>query len=64
MIEQLTNRDLEIRLRYVEKLLASADAQDLPTLTALLQKLFDEQVRRDLERKAAAPAAGGGFPCE
>ena len=48
MLNRLTDKQIADRLDMVERMIAEADAKDLPSLNVTFQKLLDEQVRRDL----------------
>jgi hypothetical protein len=47
---KLTDQQIECRLNMLEKRIAQADPKDLPYLNRIFQALFDEQVRRDLDK--------------
>lgn len=50
MLKDLSDEQIEQRLKMLEKMIYSADAKDLPALNATFQQLMDEQVRRDLKK--------------
>jgi hypothetical protein len=48
MVEDLSDEQVQCRLHALERMIARADAKDLPALNRTFQLLLDEQVRRDL----------------
>lgn len=62
-VENLTDAQLESRLQMMEDLIArTTDTKSLPSLNATVQKLVDEQVRRDLLKIAGGKLAAGRGP--
>ena len=49
-LRRLTDAQLQGRLDVLDGMIARADTKDLPALTTAFRALFEEQVRRDLER--------------
>lgn len=62
-VENLTDAQLDARLQVMERLIAEArDVKSLPAYNSIVQKLIDEQVRRDLNRIAGEKLAAGRGP--
>ncbi len=51
-VSSLSDEQIESRLNVLERLIQTEkDEKNLPALNATLQRLLDEQVRRDLDRE-------------
>lgn len=51
----VSDEELEKRIRVIEQRIWSADVKYLPILNEIFSNLIDEQVRRDLDKKYTAP---------
>lgn len=52
MLSEMTEKQLELRLSVVERMVAECrDTKSLPHLNLTYQRLMDELVRRDLKRE-------------
>lgn len=50
MVDDLTDQQIEDRLKTLEVMIARARYKDLPALNKIFQDLIEEQVRRDLDK--------------
>lgn len=55
----LTTKQLEQRLGWVEGMIVTAHPKDLPALNQTYQRIMDELVRRDLEKEDAHSKGNG-----
>lgn len=55
MLKNLTDEQIDARLTVLERMTAQANPKDLPSLNDTIQKLINEQARRDLAREEGRP---------
>lgn len=52
-LHQLSDEELERRVKLIEKRIWTADPKDLPIINQIFQQLIEEQVRRDMSKGAS-----------